>query len=246
MAQGVWLQAGDTYGKLTLLSCEYRPGKSGKRTRKFWNCRCSCGNEFQISGQNVLRYQDRGCPDCREKAKRHAIEESARSHIGEQVGSLTITDFAGFYPAKGQKGVHPFMWCKCSQCGSETEVALSKLINNHVKECRACQGKHLQTGHDLLKEAAVGGSSAVHCSPNRKRNKNNTTGVKGVSFNARSGKYRAYINFQRKQYHLGEYVKLEDAAAARKTAEEEIHGRFLEWYAAEFPGAWAKIQKSKK
>ena len=48
--------------------------------------------------------------------------------------------------------------------------------------------------------------------------KNNTTGVRGV-YRIR-GKYVAKIVFQKKQYHLGSYDSLEEAALARREAEE--------------------------
>ena len=58
-------------------------------------------------------------------------------------------------------------------------------------------------------------------------------------------KYRAYINFQHKQYHLGSYEKLEDAIRARKVAEEKIYGTFLNWYAETYPENWGKLNKKR-
>ena len=64
---------------------------------------------------------------------------------------------------------------------------------------------------------------------NCKRGKNNTTGYLGVSVTPK-GKYRAYININRQQVHLGHFIILEEAVAARKEAEilygfHENHGR---------------------
>lgn len=36
----------------------------------------------------------------------------------------------------------------------------------------------------------------------------------------KDGSYRAYITFRHKQYHLGVYASLEEAASARKEAEK--------------------------
>lgn len=52
--------------------------------------------------------------------------------------------------------------------------------------------------------------------------KNNTSGVKGVSFHKPSGKWRAYISKDRKVKALGLYTDIEDAIAARKAAEVEL------------------------
>lgn len=46
----------------------------------------------------------------------------------------------------------------------------------------------------------------------------NTSGVKGVSYNNRSGMFVAYINVQGKRRYLGSYWSLEAAAKAREEA----------------------------
>ena len=73
--------------------------------------------------------------------------------------------------------------------------------------------------------------------------KNNTTGVRGV-YRIR-GKYVAKIVFQKKQYHLGSYDSLEEAALARREAEEQINGAFVEYFEkwerrAREDAAWAE------
>lgn len=73
--------------------------------------------------------------------------------------------------------------------------------------------------------------------------KNNTSGYKGVSqirLGRCAGMYRAYINFRRKQYNLGQYRKLEEAVAARAEAEEQIYGDFIAWYNANYKEENAK------
>lgn len=54
---------------------------------------------------------------------------------------------------------------------------------------------------------------------NNKLRTNNTSGVKGVHLNSR-GKYQACINTGGKRIHLGTYDTIEEAAAARKEAED--------------------------
>lgn len=43
----------------------------------------------------------------------------------------------------------------------------------------------------------------------------------------KDGRYRAYINFRRKQYYLETYDRLEDALAARKEGERKIFGEYI-------------------
>ena len=55
---------------------------------------------------------------------------------------------------------------------------------------------------------------------------NNTSGVKGVTWNKKMGKWVAMIQaFGRKKY-LGAYESLDEAAIARQQAANEMHGAF--------------------
>ena len=49
---------------------------------------------------------------------------------------------------------------------------------------------------------------------------NNTSGVKGVSWNRQYNRWRAFINVDGKQVHLGVFLNKEDAISARFKAEE--------------------------
>lgn len=60
---------------------------------------------------------------------------------------------------------------------------------------------------------------------NSKMWSNNTSGVKGVSLSQR-GKWVAEIRVMKKKVCLGTYENIEDAAAARRTAELKYFGEF--------------------
>jgi hypothetical protein len=61
---------------------------------------------------------------------------------------------------------------------------------------------------------------------NSKLGKGNRSGVKGVFWWARVGKWQARIMLNRKTYDLGRYDCLEDAAAAVSVARDRFHGEF--------------------
>lgn len=58
---------------------------------------------------------------------------------------------------------------------------------------------------------------------NRKLPKNNSTGVHGVYYVKRTGKYKAGIVVDNKYIHLGYFTSIDNAAKARQAAETE-HG----------------------
>jgi hypothetical protein len=56
---------------------------------------------------------------------------------------------------------------------------------------------------------------------NTSLSKNSSTGINGVALHKPTGKYRAYINIQRKQIHLGLFNTIEEAQTARKLADTQ-------------------------
>lgn len=61
---------------------------------------------------------------------------------------------------------------------------------------------------------------------NAKRRRDNTSGVKGVSWDARSGNWQAQIMINGKGKHLGFFSTKEQAASARLFAERKFHGEY--------------------
>lgn len=56
----------------------------------------------------------------------------------------------------------------------------------------------------------------------------NTSGVRGVYHDKEHNRWRARLKFKGKIMSFGSYEKFEDAVAARKAAEREYFGEFLE------------------
>lgn len=226
-----------TYGNIEVLEIvNNRP--------RTYHAKCLlCGHEFTTNAKIILDYAERGyCGNCGKNKRRQDRDTEAKTHIGETFGSLKIIDYVGVKTiSKDSVYGTAIVKCKCEKCGSITEIPLTRLKNGIIKECRHCGRKNLKKGREITKDASKEGTN-VFAIQNRALNKNSTTGVNGVTFRQRENKYYAYINFKRKQYSLGLYENIEDAAAARKKAEERIYGEFLEWYAETYPEQWAKIK----
>ena len=62
---------------------------------------------------------------------------------------------------------------------------------------------------------------------NRGKQKNNTTGFKGVAFNKPLNKYQAKIGINGKLKHLGYFETAEEASQAYEAKAEEVHGEFF-------------------
>lgn len=59
----------------------------------------------------------------------------------------------------------------------------------------------------------------------RRKSKNNTSGVEGVSFNKHARKWIAYVTVNGKRKHLGYFDNLPEATYDRKKAEEKYYNK---------------------
>jgi hypothetical protein len=88
-------------------------------------------------------------------------------------------------------------------------------------------GNGLDNRRSNLREATI--SQNGH---NRRRDRDSSSGYKGVSWHARSGKWQVLIRANGPQKFLGYYVTAEEAARAYDAAARELHG---EYAAVNFP-----------
>jgi hypothetical protein len=90
-----------------------------------------------------------------------------------------------------------------------------------IKDIDHIDGNRLNNRIENLREATASQNGA-----NAKLGKGNKSGVKGVYWWARVGKWQAAITHRREKIDLGRYDKLEDAATAVRVARERLHGEF--------------------
>ena len=118
------------------------------------------------------------------------------------------------------------LWkCQC-QCGSICFHTTKELNSRKVSSCGCLQREKAAElapvagrKRQLLKGSCLN-------SFNSKIGENNTSGIKGVSLHKKSGKWKAQIKYSYKNYYLGLYEKIEDAAEARRAAEQFIKEHF--------------------
>ena len=132
---------------------------------------------------------------------------------GQRYGRLTVVR-----PAENIGGRTAWE-CRCD-CGKVVNVKTNHLRSGHTKSC-GCMEKGPAyidgTCPDMLKAA-------------KRARKSNTSGVPGVDWRATKGLWRAAICFKGKRYYLGSYARFEEAVAARKRAEAELHDKFIAEY----------------
>lgn len=144
----------------------------------------------------------------------------ARNIADQRFGRLTA-----LYPTQKRTSGGSVIWhCLCD-CGNETDVSYNELCYTDKQSCGCLRRERDSLLHTHLTHIA---GTSVDILKSRKVRTDNTTGVKGVYFIR--GRYVAKIVFQQKQYYLGAYKTLEEAAEARQEAEETIAGGMVAHY----------------
>jgi len=126
--------------------------------------------------------------------------------------------------------------CQCD-CGKRVVVRSSSLRSGNTRSCGCIHdealSKNVQKAYPIM---FVEGTHIQRIKVKQPQ-ENNTSGIRGVGWHRRLGKWQARITFKRKQYCLGTYSDINKAAEARREAEERLFGEFLEWYNSRGRGA---------
>jgi len=209
------IKIGDKFGEWTVLK---KSDISSHHT-----CECSCGVVKDILNTTLLNGESKSCGHAK-------TLHNAQSHYKNTDKKILGNTFGHWTPLKrvNANGRATYL-CRCS-CGVEREVLARSLLGGVSKSCG-----HIKKEYDfpekgkmmneILKENLVDDTNLLIL--NQKVSKNSKTGVKGVH-STKNGKYRAYINFKGKRTYLGFFDTLEEAAKARKDAEDKMYKPFLD------------------
>ncbi|WP_308748361.1 AP2 domain-containing protein [uncultured Anaerococcus sp.] len=214
------IRIGDKFGEWTVIDRAEKPYYS--------LCRCSCGNVKEVNNSTLRLGKSKSCGHI--KANRIAKisrEKSEKAYIGKKFGKLYVVKRVN------STGESRYL-CRCD-CGNEIIVEGRKL-GRRVYSCGCLKSKNSKKlmekikseGHNRLKDLRVDGTNLS--SLYTKVKKNNTSGYTGVSYDKRSGKYRAYLTLNGKQISLGSYNTAEEAYKARLAGEEKYYKPILKKY----------------
>ena len=198
-----------------------------------WRCRCDCGKELLLEPYKIIggKVQSCGCQRGEKKIKDLTGQRFDRlvaiKRLDKKRGSsylwLCMCDWGNYI----ETSANALLMGNTGSCGCKRIDALRKTVDTHG----------VVTDHIHL----IDGTSVERVNQ-KKLQKNNTSGYTGVR--ARGDKWIAAITFKKKNYYLGIYENLEDAVAARKQAEEQLFGPFLEWYYTHYPNRRKDEQES--
>lgn len=203
---------GQRFGKLYVR--EKLPPASDGRTR--WLCDCDCGNSCVVSSYSLRKKNQQSC-GC----------GKIKNIAGQRFDHLVVLRRSDRYVMiSNQK--RKYMWeCRCD-CGEVVYRLSEKMRLGKNCACKTCLGKAAASA--MYESAGFVEGTQLSKITSAKANANSSSGVRGVRYNRRSGKWRATLRFQRKDYYLGEYTNIEEAIKARQQAEERYYAPILEKY----------------
>lgn len=187
-----------------------------------WNCRCDCGEEKNVIGQNLRRNKQKSC-GCLDR-------ERKTTHGATQHGSVTKEYMS--WKAMIQRCTNPKRKGFEDYGGRGIKVCerWSVSFENFLED----MGKRPTDKHTIDREDVNGDYCPENCKwatmseqiVNQRLRKDNTSGRKGVSWDKAKGKWYAYINMNKeKRIQLGFFEDLQDAITAREQAEIIYHNK---------------------
>jgi len=208
------IKAGDRYGRLIAVEfVEYAAVSSGKK-RAVWKFRCDCGNEKNIPVSDVKFSNVRSC-GC--MLKEHASVMNTEDITGQIFGRLKA-----ICPTKERTKNGSVVWELACECGNTVYKTVNELKTGRVLSC-GCLYKESRKDCVTYRKDIIENTSISSIVASKKLSEKNTSGHTGVCFDKRNGKWYAYINYQKKRYFLGYYKNIDDAIAARKESEIQLH-----------------------
>lgn len=173
-------------------------------------CRCDCGEEKIFIKSNVKRGLARSCGRC---VRRHTRRDLIKDTVGRRFGKLVVLKELGYRR----------VLCQCD-CGATKEINKAHLLNGDIVSC----GCELKKTAIKSREPKLYKGTDINKISTAKATSRSKTGVRGVSYDKRRGKYRASIGFRGEKIELGRFDKIEEAVAARQRAEERMYKPLIE------------------
>lgn len=225
--------SGQTINGIYIIEWDYNPPENvsvKKENSGAWKCRCSCGNLFWGSSNEIKSGRKKGCKICREVSRRKrkkTIKYDLSNEYG--IGYTYNTNKPFYFDLEDYDKIKKFSWKENSN-GYAQAVDNCKCILMHRIVLGVTDSKiHIDHRyHNKLdnRKQNLRETSCKNNTRNKSMLKSNTSGVTGVSWENKSNKWHAYIWVDGKTIHLGRFINFEDAVRTRKEAEEKYFGEY--------------------
>jgi len=199
------IKIGDRFGRLTVIK------DVGKiKGRLHFECICDCGNTYTAMGKSIYSGHTKSC-GClwMESITKHGMYKTATyeawSHI---IQRCTNPKDKIFYHYGGRGITVCDRWSK-----------FENFLEDMKEKPEGLTIERIDNDKGYSKENCCWDTQTAQ-SRNQRLNIKNKTGVRGVYWHKKNKKYCVQITVNYKTYHIGLFSNIEQAAIARKEAEE--------------------------
>lgn len=222
---------GQRFGRLTVIERLDDHKSPNGRTTTMWLCECDCGNHVKVS-RNSLRsghVKSCGCYQ-KDRVREKKFVENEYTIRGNYVIGLTTNTHREFY-----FDLDDFDKVKCFHWYENDQGYILAVINRqHIRMHRFILNIH-QSQTPIVDH--INGNRADNRKNNlrtadkstnginRRCNRNNSLGVKGVT-KGKNNRYYASIMKNGQTISLGGHNTLQEATEARERAERELFGEY--------------------
>jgi pantetheine-phosphate adenylyltransferase len=199
---------GRGFGALTVEGPAQRKG--------YWRVRCACGAQKEIRGDSLIQGRARTCG-----ARCHQYQDVT----GQRRGHLTA-----LRPVGRLEGGSPVWLWRCD-CGAEMEATLQSVPSRHNRMCPACLKKRNQgiiaLAFQRKQDLAIDGlaPTTIRHILEGKLIASNTSGIRGVCLDQRTGKWIASGRENGRNVSLGHFDTAAEAECVRRQYVREKYGQ---------------------
>lgn len=205
---------------------------------KRWECECECGNKGIIVNEYSLLSKNTKSCGCykKETAIKNLngfikINENSYDLTGEQGIGYTSKGDEFYFDIEDYDKIKDYCWSKTKDDyirakvkGTEKHIFLHKIILNDFDDIFIIDHQN-GIPYDCRKSNLRYADNSKN-NMNKIKQKNNTSGITGITWHKRDSIWEAYISKNKKRIYLGRYRNLDDAIKIRKQAEEEYFGKW--------------------
>ena len=222
---------GMRFGRLTVVKRAEDYIEPSGRHRIKWLCKCDCGNETIVIGNNLTKKNGTKSCGCFAKENMSKIKKKYNTYdlTGEYGVGYTSKEEEFYFDLEDYDLIKSHCWCLTSDGYISThigkkQVLFHRFIINDKTEFKVVDHINHKLFDNRKSNLRVI-TNQQNCM-NASLSKNNTSGVTGVTWHSRDKVWCARIKVNYKYIHLGCFNNFEDAVKARKEAEEKYFGEY--------------------
>ena len=195
-----------------------------KNGKKYFECRCDCGTVKEVYYRSLESGVSQSCGCLRSELQK----SEAMDLTGQRFGKLFVL--------RRDPGRNGYWICECD-CGNRKSIRGTSLTKKNCTRSCGCDQRKIaaETGRRTVAENArkqieqnVAYRTNFQVIESQNLPRNNTSGHKGVYWDAKREMWQVYIHIHRQRKFLGRYYKYEDAVKARELAEEKYFEPLIE------------------